>query len=224
MLGRPVAVLLACLVGAACGGGGGEGEATPEATAEAPATPTGVHGRAPAAVGGVPAIVLLTPVDRDVEPPTGQGPRPAPGDAVIDQFGLAFSPRVLVVAAGTPVVFTNSEGALTHNVQVRSIAGDSTVFNGDAASGERIEVDLPGAGGYDVLCDMHPGMAAFVFAAETPYAVAADADGTFDAGTLPPGAYRVRLWTVDGGYGPEREVRVGEGPTELDLTADAGSP
>lgn len=145
-------------------------------------------------------------------------------EAVIDQFGLAFSPRVLIVPAGTPVIFTNSEGALTHNVHLRSVAGDSTVFNGDAASGERIEVNLDEPGGYDVLCDMHPGMSAFVFATEAPYAVAADADGTFDAGTLPPGTYRVRSWTIDAGYGPEREIRVGQGPTQVDVTAGAGSP
>lgn len=192
----------------------------------------------------MPAIVLLTPVDGEVEAEPAAEVEASPGgepaeevdmagdapsrlagrEAVIDQFGLAFSPRLLIVAAGTAVIFTNSEGALTHNVHVRSVAGASTIFNGDAASGERIEVTLDEPGGYDVLCDMHPGMSAFVFATEAPYAVAADADGSFDAGTLPPGIYRARPWTIDVGYGPEREVRVGQGPTEIDLTAGAGPP
>lgn len=208
---------------AGCGGGGdepsgdGDGPAAREPAASPEAGPVGVHGRAPAAVGGIPSIVMLTPVEVGAPAP----PSDREG-AVVDQFGLAFSPRVLVVRAGTPVTFTNSEGALTHNVHVRSIEGDSTVFNGDAGPGDGIEVRLGGPGGYDVLCDMHPGMSAFVFSTDAPYAVAADPDGAFDAGRLPPGTYRVRLWTVESGFGEEREVRVGDGPTEIDLIPSDG--
>ncbi len=101
------------------------------------------------------------------------------------------------------------------------MAGDSTIFNGDAASGESLDVTLAGPGGYDVLCDVHPGMTAFVFATDAPYAVAAGADGSFTLGRLPPGEYVARVWTVDAGFGPERAVQVVEGTTMMDLTESA---
>lgn len=188
---------------------GGPGEAVP-----------GVHGQAPAASGGLPSIVTLTPADGLPELPSeAWAAQPARGDdAVIDQFGLAFSPEVLIVAAGSPVRFTNSEGAITHNVHIRSIAGDSTVFNGDTGPSDGVDVELPGPGAYDVLCDMHPGMTAFVYVTDAPFAVAAGTDGSFRLAPVPPGPYTARVWTATGGLAPERSVTVGDGPTELDLT------
>lgn len=155
-----------------------------------------------------------TPVGGD--PPAGEGSFPPP---VVDQFGLAFLPSVLVVRSGGPVTFTNSEGALVHNVHIRSIEGDSTVFNGDTSPGEELSVELPSAGGYDVLCDMHPGMTAFLFATDAPYASAAAPDGRFRLHGVPPGAYTIRVWTSDGGLGEPRDVEVTAGTTELDLAS-----
>lgn len=188
----------------------------------------GVQGRAPAATGGLPSIVTLTPVDGSASEDPGAGDeeggigsaarRPARGeDAVIDQFGLAFSPQVLVAAAGSPVRFTNSEGAITHNVHIRSIAGDSTVFNGDTGPSEGVDVEFPGPGAYDVLCDMHPGMTAFVYVTDAPHAVAADTDGSFRFGPLEPGEYVARVWTASEGLGPERHVVIEGASAELDL-------
>lgn len=181
-----------------------------------------VVGRAPSATGGIPAMVTLEPVGAGPaggERPVGEGSFPSP---VMDQFGLAFLPPVLVVRAGSPVTFTNSEGALVHNVHIRSIEGDSTVFNGDTAPGEELSVELPSAGGYDVLCDMHPGMTAFLFVTDGPWATAAEADGRFRIAGVPPGTYVARVWTSDGGLGEPREVEVTSDITELDLTAPPG--
>lgn len=160
------------------------------------------------AVGGDPAA--------GGEPPAGEGSFPPP---VVDQFGLAFLPSVLVVRAGGPVTFTNSEGALVHNVHIRSVEGDSTVFNGDTSPGEELSVELPSPGGYDVLCDMHPGMTAFLFATAAPWAAAAETDGRFRLDGVPPGTYTARVWTSDAGLGEPRDVEVTAGITELDLTS-----
>ncbi|MDX1647672.1 MAG: hypothetical protein R3304_11050 [Longimicrobiales bacterium] len=190
------------------------GEASPSgATMEtdAAAAPD-VLGEAPPASQGIPSVVLLEPSEG--RPPTDAGERPTP---VVDQFGLAFIPRVLVVPEGTPVTFTNSEGSLTHNVHIRSLRGDSTVFNGDSAPGEALIAELPEPGGYDVLCDMHPGMTGFLFVSPAPYAVAADADGAFRFDTVPPGRYLARLWTIDGGFGEGREISVGDAGTRIEL-------
>lgn len=234
---RVVVITIAVLV-AACGGGGGTGAGDPpdaegaaaSADGQLAAASNGVRGQAPPASGGIPAMVTLRLTETsgsasaagaapDGSRPSSSHPAaPARGDeALVDQFGLAFSPRVLVAAEGEPVRFTNSEGAITHNVHLRSVGGDSTVFNGDTGPSEGIEVLLPGSGGYDVLCDMHPGMTGFVFVTDAPYAVAADSDGSFDLGRIPPGEYVARVWTVDDGWKGERAVTITTDPTPLDL-------
>lgn len=190
-----------------------------------------VRGQTPPASGGIPAIVTLTPQASDGPAPTdsrtpalegsglsGHPAAPAEGgQAVVDQFGLAFSPRVLIVAHGSPVRFTNSEGAISHNVHLRSVSGDSTVFNGDTGPTEEVDVMLPDPGGYDVLCDMHPGMTGFVFITDAPLAVAAGSNGRFEMDPVPPGEYLARVWTVEG-WGVERVVELTKDMPPLDLT------
>jgi plastocyanin len=168
-------------------------------------------------VGGIPAVVVMRPVGEGAEAASEQVPARDANDQLIDQFGLTFSPALLVVTVGTPITFTNSEGALTHNVHLRSIDRDESVFDEDANSGDAIRATLGEPGGYDVLCDMHPGMSAFVFATDAPYAVFADADGRFDFGRVPPGTYAIRTWTRDVGYGPTDTVSVTRTFTEVDL-------
>ena len=76
------------------------------------ATPAeGVFGRAPAAVGGIPSVVtLMTPEPVDL----GEAREP-----VVDQLGLAFSPRHLLVRLGEAVHFTNSETLPTTSMSAR---------------------------------------------------------------------------------------------------------
>lgn len=183
-----------------------------------------LRGRAPPAKAGIPAIVTFTP--RSLADSGSTGPShdvahtAAPareGTAVVDQFGLAFAPRVLIAERGAPIRFTNSEGAITHNVHLRSISGDSTVFDDDTGPSEGVDVDLPGIGGYDVLCDMHPGMTGFVFVTEAPYAVVAGTDGRFEMDPVPAGEYVARIWTVDG-WSTDRVVTLPLGAGALDLS------
>lgn len=203
-------LLVALTVAAACGG---EDTGAGETEASAVERPAGVYGVAPAAVRGVPSLVTLTPAG---------GVAGAEGnvetDGVIDQFGLMFSPARLIVAAGSTLRLTNSESALTHNVHVRSVVGDSTILNTDAATGESVRVVLADEGAYDVLCDMHPGMSAIVYATPAPWASFAGPDGAFAIVGVPAGTYDVGLWTADRGPRVVRTVTVGEGVTEVRLT------
>ena len=139
------------------------------------------------------------------------------GEPLIDQFGLAFSPQRLLIDAGATLRITNTEAALSHNVQIRSVADGGTLLDEDALPGNVLEIVIPAAGGYDVLCDVHPGMTAFIFATEARWAVFASEDGAFDLGIAPPGEYVLRLWTVSDGFGPEVTVTVGEGSTGVDM-------
>lgn len=172
----------------------------------------GVFGQAPAAVGGIPAVVMLTSPEGSEAVARDEAP-------IMDQFGLSFSPRQMLVPVGAVVTFTNSEADLVHNVHIRSVDGDSTLLSADTTPGETLEVLLSEEGGYDVLCDMHPGMTAFVFATGTPYAVFADGEGFFLMDGVPEGEYVLRVWSVDPTRRTAQSVTVGPGATEVALEA-----
>jgi len=108
-------------------------------------------------------------------------------------------------------VFTNSE-TLVHNVRLTFTDNDSTVLDVETDPGARAEFvfDLPG--GYDVSCDHHPGMRAFIFATESDRAVFADNAGAFVIPDVPPGAYTLSVWSVDPELRQERQIQV-EGPS-----------
>jgi len=176
-----------------------------------PANEVGVvFGQAPAAMGGIPSVIMLSPASG--------GDNGAPvfdPDPVIDQFGLVFSPSILLIGMGQSVTFTNSE-SLAHNVNLRQIETDAMVLNVDTDPTESAQYTFDESGGYDVRCDVHPGMTAFVFASPTPYTVFANLDGEFTLSGVPPGSYTLTVWSTNEALNSERTVEVGEGQTELD--------
>ncbi|HUF75839.1 MAG TPA: plastocyanin/azurin family copper-binding protein, partial [Longimicrobiales bacterium] len=139
----PISAGLALL--AACSG------SEPEPAAE-PAMPQGVHGSAPAAVGGTPSVITL--VGKSI---SGGDAGAAQGDEppTIDQLGLVFTPNTLIARVGERVVFTNSE-TITHNVHLWFADNDSTVLNVETDPGASAEFAFDRPGGYDVTCDHHP--------------------------------------------------------------------
>jgi len=169
-----------------------------------------VFGQAPAAVGGIPSVVMMSSASGEDNSAPVFDP-----DPVIDQFGLVFSPSILLIGMGQSVTFTNSE-SLAHNVNLRQIETDAMVLNVDTDPTESAQYTFDESGGYDVRCDVHPGMTAFVFASPTPYTVFANSDGEFTLSGVPPGSYTLTVWSTDEALNSERTVEVGEGRTELD--------
>jgi hypothetical protein len=135
----------------------------------------------------------------------------------MDQLGLAFLPGQLLVHVGQPLLFTNSE-SLAHNVHVVFIDSDSSVYLADMNPGGRGEIVLELEGGYDVTCDVHPGMRAFIYATSTPYAAFADPDGRFLIPDVPPGSYTASVWSASPELRGERAIEVTGSTTELDLS------
>ena len=204
-------VALATIPLAVCGPGAPASEAS-SGEAGGPLLPTqGVYGRSPAAAGGRPSVIMLTP-----EAGTG-ATEAGEGSVTIDQFGLTFSPIQIVTRPGVSIVFTNSEAAIAHNVRIRAVGDTVDVLDADANPGERLTVELPTPGGYDVLCDMHPGMTAFIFASPATHTALADTDGTFVLEDVPPGTYTLQLWTADDRVHEPRQIEVGTGHTGIDL-------
>jgi plastocyanin len=203
MKGTACLTLWVVALSSACGGD------VPEPPQQV-APPEGVFGLAPAVSLGVPSAVAM-------RPSTG-GPASPPSEPVVmDQLGLAFSPGRLVVRAGQPLVFTNSE-SLVHNVHLSFIDADSTVYLSDMDPGDRSQIFLEREGGYDVICDHHPGMTAFIFVTSAPYSAIADDDGTFAITDVPPGSYNASVWSASEDLRSERTVEISGSSTELDLS------
>lgn len=196
--------LLLATMGWACG------EAPDPPTQEAPPVPPGVSGRAPTTAQGLPSVVTL-------HPSPGRPADMPPEETIMDQLGLAFMPTQLLVRVGQPVVFTNSE-SLAHNVHVAFIDTDSTIFLADMDPNERTQIVLDAEGGYDVTCDVHPGMRAFIYVTTAPHATFADPDGGFSIPDVPPGSYIASVWSASMDLRGQRTVQVSGPSTVLDLS------
>jgi len=169
-----------------------------------------IAGKAPPATGGYPSVIMLTP-EVPLETPLPAEP------ALMDQYGTAFHPRLLVVRPGQPVDFKNSEDVL-HNVHVIEVETRKTEFNVATpvvgAYRHRFERDSA----YDVSCNIHPSMAAFVIVTAAPFVAVADSQGNFELENVPEGAYEVRVWNLDPGRRREGHVTIDEATRSLTFT------
>ncbi len=118
---------------------------------------------------------------------------PPPADAVLDQSGCVYLPRVQGVIAGQRVQIKNSDQTL-HNVH--TYKGASTLFN---------QAQIPGMGpmtktfsdGGQIIkfkCDVHPWMTGYVVVATNPFFAVSGSDGAFAIDKLPGGTYTLEAW------------------------------
>jgi plastocyanin len=188
------AAIICLFVLSACSGSSGNAKpaetATVPAAAPAASPAPGTHrvaGKAPAAVSGMPSIVVLDPKE----------PRefPAPADRpAMDQITQTFVPAILFVRTGQPTDFRNSDDVL-HNVRVRNAETREGTFNVAIPTGQIYTHTFDSDGFYDIGCDIHPGMSAQVISTTSPYATLADPDGTFVFEDVAPGAYKVTIYS-----------------------------
>jgi hypothetical protein len=124
--------------------------------------------------------------------PAGPYPTPA-GDAVIDQDGCLYTPRVVGVMTGQNLEIRNSD-PLLHNVKATPTAnrgfnrsqpreGMSTNESFSAA-----EVMVP------LECSVHGWMNGFVGVVDHPYFATSVENGSFNISGLPDGTYTVEAW------------------------------
>ena len=191
---------------AACSGPEKEAETTvPE-----PESTDAIVGKAPPATGGYPSVIMLVPEDG--------AERPVPEEtALMDQAGTAFWPKLLVVRPGQPVDFKNSEDVL-HNVHVIDSETRETEFNVATPVVGAYRHVFEREGAYDVSCNIHPSMAAYVIVTAAPFFAVADSEGTFALEAVPEGTYVVRVWNLDPRRRSERKVAIGADTKSLALT------
>jgi plastocyanin len=180
-----------------------------------PATPAGsVRGHVRVRVEGVrladvrPLVVYLEGRDGPVafDPPAET--------RTIRQHNATFSPSFLAVAAGQAVEMPNDD-ATAHNVFSYSKPNDFDLGVYPRGESRRVRFRYPGV--VRLYCSIHASMNAVVFVSPTPYFAEADGSGGFAIRDVPPGTYRLRLWsemlpvaerTVDVRAGAVREADI----------------
>ena len=168
-----------------------------------------IAGRVAPATRGLRSVVILEP-----QPPRAS--TVTTDTAVMDQFGITFIPALLVVQVGQEVEFRNSED-VAHNVRVVDHATGSTLFNVATLMGDPYRYRFERSGSYAVQCDIHPAMSAVVLVVSTPYTVVVEDSGEFSLEGVPPGSYRLTVWSADSSRRIERVVDIGAGRTTLSL-------
>ena len=114
---------------------------------------------------------------------------------VLDQRQLTFSPPVLVVRVGTAIDFPNNDKVF-HNVFSFRDGKKFDLGMYPMGTSKRIVFDKPGLS--RLFCNIHPHMAAYVMALDTPYYALSDERGGFRIPDVPPGAYTYHAWRPGG--------------------------
>ncbi len=169
--------------GAAAAANGGAAAAAPAAAAAAPAAGTGtISGQVTAmpAKLGKHIVVWLD----------GGGLPAKPVTTEIDQKNMKFLPLLTAIPAGGKVIFRNSD-PFPHNVF--SSDGDKFNLGMMPANAARIHVfKKPGA--YTLLCQIHPGMIAYVYVVPSKFYAVADNKGDYTIKDVPNGSYKLSAW------------------------------
>jgi plastocyanin len=110
---------------------------------------------------------------------------------VLDQRNLDFLPHVLVVRVGTKVEFPNNDRVF-HNVFSFREGKIFDLGMYPVGTVKYVTFDRPGLS--RIFCNIHPGMAAYVMAVDSPYFAVADQAGDFTIPAVAPGRYQYQAW------------------------------
>jgi hypothetical protein len=132
------------------------------------------------------SVVYLEPVDA---PP----PAPFVAPSELRQHAARFRPDFLVVAVGQPVSMPNDD-TIFHNVFSYSRPNDFDL--GLYRAGESRTLQFEHAGPVRLYCSIHERMNGLIFVTPTRlFALPSPSSGDFRIERIPPGRYRVRVWS-----------------------------
>jgi plastocyanin len=129
-----------------------------------------------------------------LEAPRAAAP-PSTAKIVLDQRNLNFYPHVLAVRVGTTVDFPNNDRVF-HNVFSFRDGKRFDLGMYPIGTLRRVTFDKPGLS--RLFCNIHPNMAAYVMAVDTPYFGVADGQGAFTIPAVPPATYTYHTWRPGG--------------------------
>lgn len=143
-----------------------------------------------AAVAGKPQAGVVVWLEAAAGHPASERRR-----VVLDQRNLQFSPRVLAIRTGTTVEFPNNDRVF-HNVFSFRDGKRFDLGLYPIGSVKLVEFDKPGVS--RVFCNIHPQMAAYVVAVDSPWFVVSADNGTFTLPDVPEGTYTYHAWRAGG--------------------------
>ena len=110
--------------------------------------------------------------------------------AVIDQRKMMFGPFITALPVGGKVIFRNND-PFPHNI----FSPDNERFDlGTMSQGNaRVRV-FKTAGAYTLLCNIHPGMLAYIYVTPSSYYALTDKDGKFVMKNVPAGTHKLGAW------------------------------
>lgn len=112
---------------------------------------------------------------------------------VIDQVGCRYEPHVAGVMAGQPLLFKNSDGVL-HNVHGLPKMNREFNIGMPPTLKEKEQVLNKPEPVFQVKCDVHPWMQAYVAVMSHPFFAVTGKDGKFKIDNLPAGSYELEAW------------------------------
>ncbi|MGQ0740983.1 MAG: methylamine utilization protein [Alphaproteobacteria bacterium] len=133
------------------------------------------------------AVVELLPEGGNTRVPASQ----LPLEAIVDQRDETFIPLVTIVRRGGRVASRNSDHTM-HQVYSFSDIKRFALEIDRGRTSAPVSFDIPGVAA--IGCNIHDHMVTFVYVAETPWAVSADASGQATIRNVSPGRYRVSVW------------------------------
>jgi plastocyanin len=122
-------------------------------------------------VGGRPTAEVVVWFDALNAPP-----EPRTAKVVLDQRNLSFYPHVLAVRVGTTVDFPNDDRVF-HNVFSFKDGKRFDLGMYPVGALRHVTFDKPGLS--RIFCNIHPNMAAYVMAVDSPYFAVSDESGAF---------------------------------------------
>ena len=126
----------------------------------------------------------------------GGSSAPGPVTATMQQRDRRFEPDLLIVPAGSKVVFPNID-PIFHNIFSLSHAKPFDL--GYYAEGKSREIVFSRPGIVQVYCHVHPEMYGVVVVTSSRWTARPDAHGRFSWSDVPPGQYRVMIWQRSAG-------------------------
>jgi plastocyanin len=128
-----------------------------------------------------------------------EAPNAAPGREtrrpILDQRNLSFSPHVLAVRVGASVDFPNNDRVF-HNVFSFRDGKKFDLGLYPVGVQKPVVFDKPGLS--RIFCNIHPNMAAYVFAVDSPYFGVTDERGAFAIALVPSGTFKYHAWRPGG--------------------------